>query len=137
MKYYKLRKDLPTFEKGEVFFIDGRGALISMKDEGIVAYSGATLAKFPNILEDWFYEIPAPERDAKTKHAFMEYISDHRDERFFQAVRNFTREHLDGDVDYIYASEQHWPYHQNPSGKHLDTFYWECDEMLKEDADED
>lgn len=132
MKYYQLTKDLPTFEKGEVFFIDGRNNLISMKNEGIVAYSEATLAKFPNILKDWFVEVPAPERDSKTKYAFMEYISNHKEERFFQAVRNFTRQYLRDNITHIEAASLN----SSDYGPCEDTFYWECDEMLKEEGDE-
>lgn len=135
MKYYQLTKDLPTFEKGEAFFIDGRGNLISMAHEDIVAYSGATLAKFPNILKDWFYEIPAPERDSKTKYAFMEYISDHRDERFFQAVRNFAARYLEDAVSHVYVSGKVSDTSLTSHPTLVDTFYWECDEMLKEEED--
>ena len=78
MKYYKLAKDLPTFEEGELFYMDGSGSLCRAKDD-ILAYYHTTIAKFPNILEDWFCEVPAPERDSKTKYAFMEYLSDHKE----------------------------------------------------------
>ena len=131
MKYYKLAKDLPTFEEGELFYMDGSGSLCRAKDN-ILAYYHTTIAKFPNILEDWFYEVPAPERDSKTKYAFMEYLSDHKEERFFQAIRNFTRHYLNTknkgiETPFIIASDlpQKALYEE-------DTFNWECDEMLKE-----
>lgn len=131
MKYYKLTKDLPTFEKGELFCINDHGSLIRVKD-GLMAYYCETIKKFPNILEDWFYEVPAPERDSKTKHAFMVYLSTHREERFFQAVRNFADDylHCEGSLDciaYIKADDY------NVQNSPVDTFYWECDGMLKED----
>lgn len=131
MKYYRLKRDLPTFNEGDIFFIDNSGNLISNK-ELIIAYTGYTIAKFPNILVDWFEEIPEPERDSKTKHAFMEYLSDHKSERFFQAIRNFSDDYLccDGSLNciaYIKADDY------NAQNSPVDTFYWECDEMLKED----
>lgn len=131
MKYYKLVKDLPTFKKGELFFVDGRGHLISCAHEGIVAYTDITLKRFPNILKDWFVEVPAPERDSKTKYAFMEYISDHREERFFQAVRNFAREYLGDDFNFIYASKRPLDDYIQHYDKFCDTFYLECDELLE------
>ena len=129
MKYYKLAKDLPTFKEGELFYIDGCGDLCRVKDH-LMAYSHITIAKFPNILEDWFHEVPAPERDSKTKYAFMKYLSDHREERFFQAVRNFADDYLrcDGSLDciaYIKADDY------NAQNSPVDTFYWECDKRLK------
>lgn len=127
MKYYQLTKDLPTFEKGEIFYIGVNGNLASYKDPHIVAYAASTLEKFPNILEDWFIEVPEPERDAKTKYAFMEYLSDHRGERFFQAVRNFTNRYLDDTISHVYASNG-----VRSAETPKDTFYWECDEMLKD-----
>lgn len=128
MKYYKLVKDLPTFEEGEIFFIDGRGHLISHAHQNVVAYSGSTLAKFPGILKDWFVEVPEQVRDNKTKEAFIDYLNKHKDERFFQAIRNFTSLYLDGKADRVcchrYYRKAEWC---------DDTFYWECDEMLKEE----
>lgn len=72
MKYYRLKKELPTFKKGELFFINNYGQLASCEHEGVVAYSAATLKRFPNVLEDWFEEVPAPERDTNTKREFFE-----------------------------------------------------------------
>lgn len=53
MKRYKLKRDLPTFKAGEIFYINEGGSLIRESD-GVVAYSWITLDKFPNILTDWF-----------------------------------------------------------------------------------
>lgn len=129
MKYYKLKKDLPTFKKGEIFFINDYGNLISYT-HNVVAYALPTLKKFPRILKDWFEPTSEPWRDEKTKEWFISYLYNHKDERFFQAVRNFTRLRLRSDITHIEASRP------NPhiSERMLceDTFYWECDEMLKE-----
>ena len=128
MKYYRLTKDLPTFKKDQIFYLNEYGSLVSNEGD-IVAYAWSTIAKFPNILKDWFEEVPAPERDSKTKHAFMEYISDHKEERFFQAVRNFAREYLGDEFNFIYASERpHDNYIQHYEG-FQDTFPFECDEI--------
>lgn len=66
MKTYKLLKDLPTFKAGKKFFLDGSNALWSLDgyDEDhepiskVCAFSADTLKKFPNILKEWFEEIP-------------------------------------------------------------------------------
>lgn len=130
MKYYKLVRDLPTFEEGEIFFIDGRGHLISRAHQNVVAYSGSTLAKFPNILKDWFVEVPDPVRDQKTKEAFIEYLDKHKDERFFQALRNFSKGYLGEEFNFIYSSKM-------PIDVSHDTFYLECDRIheLKEEEE--
>lgn len=131
MKYYRLKKDLPTFKVGELFFINNYGQLVSNKNKGIVAYSAATLKKFPNILEEWFEETEKPVRDINTKTAFVLYLHENPDDRFFQAVRNFSRLYLDGNIGYILAG----PTGEQKEGDDLyaDTFYWECDEMLREE----
>ena len=126
MKYYRLKRDLPTFEKGELFYMDDFGSIHRVKDD-LLAYYHTTVDKFPNMVEDWFEEVPAPARDAKTKAAFEAYMTLHPEERFFQAVRNFTREYLDKTANFIAASDN------GLAGSFVDTFYWECDEMLKED----
>jgi hypothetical protein len=135
-KYYKLKKDLPTFKKGELFYISDYGNLLNCEDKNIMAYTATTLTKFPNILKDWFEEVPAPIRDEKTKHAFMEYISDHKEERFFQAVRNFANDYLcyEGLLNCIASIKAEDYSEQNPP---VDTFYWECDDMLKEKEEDD
>lgn len=58
MKRYKLKKDLPTFKAGDEFYINENGKLVSVDEPSIIAYSKQTLKKLPNILEDWFEEIP-------------------------------------------------------------------------------
>lgn len=62
MKRYKLKKDLPTFKAGEEFHISLEGNLIA-DSKDIIAYAATTLREFPNILTDWFEEIP---EDPKT-----------------------------------------------------------------------
>lgn len=64
-KYYKLIKNLPTFEAGDVFKINKRGHLEYVKGsqtvkmgQELIAYTNTTLDKFPTILTDWFEELP-------------------------------------------------------------------------------
>lgn len=57
-------------------------------------------------------------RDGKTKQLFIKYLEEHPDERFMQAVRNFVG------VPFLAAT--------NSTPEEGDTFYWECDEVLKD-----
>ena len=61
MKRYKLKRDLPTFKEGEIFYLSDSGNLLRESDN-VPAYSWSTLDKFPNILTDWFEEIEEPTR---------------------------------------------------------------------------
>lgn len=61
MKRYKLKKDLPTFKAGDKFYLDSNNNL-RLSGSEIIAYSHITLEKFPNILKDWFEEIPEYKR---------------------------------------------------------------------------
>ena len=57
MKRYKLKRDLPTFKAGDEFYLDSNNDL-RLKGSDLMAYNHKTLEKFPNILRDWFEEIP-------------------------------------------------------------------------------
>lgn len=57
MKRYKLLKDLPTFKAGEIFYVKDKGNLARVSDD-VSMYSKKTMDNFPNILTDWFEEIP-------------------------------------------------------------------------------
>ena len=61
MERYKLKKDLPTFKAGDEFYLDSNNDL-RLKWSDIMAYNHRTLEKFPNILTDWFEEIPESKR---------------------------------------------------------------------------
>lgn len=128
MKYYRLTKDLPTFKKDELFYTDDEGSLIRIDDD-LMAYYHKTIEKFPNILKDWFVEVQAPERDKGTKYAFVEYLNHHREERFFQAVRNFASEYLGDEFNFIYSSKRPLDYYVRHYDKFQDTFPFECDEI--------
>lgn len=76
MKRYKLSKDLPTFKAGDEFFISDAGNLVAgtpdkpkrlyfsdgdfsvRRHADLVAYTARALKEFPNILTEWFEEIP-------------------------------------------------------------------------------
>lgn len=60
MKRYKLKKDLPTFKAGQECWLAAGGHLFAQDEGGrdIIMYGPTTLAKYPNILTEWFEEIP-------------------------------------------------------------------------------
>ena len=62
-------------------------------------------------------------RDRKTKEQFVQYLNDNPEQRFFQAVRNFTLENLNKYSSFICST--------SGDGSFEDTFNWECDEMLE------
>lgn len=69
MKKYKLLKDLPTFKVGQLFGLcnDGLWQLDDNDALVIMAYTRATLDKFPNILGNWFEEIGKSEEANESK----------------------------------------------------------------------
>lgn len=131
MTKYKLAYHLPTFEKGEIFILDDDGNL-RRESDGMPAYLRRTIEKFPEILTKWF--VPTV-RDGLTKEAFKKYLDENPDQRFFQAIRNFAREYLGDEFNFIYASDRpHENYIQHYEG-FQDTYPFECDaihEILKE-----
>lgn len=74
MKRYKLKKDLPTFKAGEIFYLSDNVNLLRESDN-IHAYSWSTIDKFPNILTDWFEEIKETTSWKPEKHDWCWYIS--------------------------------------------------------------
>ena len=62
-------------------------------------------------------------RDKETKDKFIEYLQNNPEQRFFQAVRNFTLENLNKYSSFICST--------SGDGSFEDTFNWECDEMLE------
>lgn len=56
-KKYKLKKNLPTFKAGDIFYVGNLGGLVH-QDTDTVAYTKETLDKFPDAIKDWFEEIP-------------------------------------------------------------------------------
>lgn len=62
-------------------------------------------------------------RDRKTKEQIVQYLNENPEQRFFQAVRNFTLENLNKYSSFICST--------SGDGSFEDTFYCECDEMLE------
>lgn len=81
MKRYKLKKDLPTFKAGDEFYTDSNNNL-RLSGPEIVAYSHITLGKFPNILKDWFEEIPNYKRWRARQGNTYWFINDGGDEEY-------------------------------------------------------
>lgn len=75
MKRYKLLKDLPTFKAGDEFYLDSNNSL-RLKGSDIMAYNHKTLEKFPNILTDWFEEIPEYKRRRAKIGDLYHFIND-------------------------------------------------------------
>lgn len=73
MKRYKLAKDLPTFNAGDMFYLNEAGSLIHESD-GVVAYGWRTLEKNPNILDEWFEEINESNRWKPEKFQKYYYV---------------------------------------------------------------
>lgn len=61
MKRYKLQKDLPTFKVGDEFYLDSDNNLC-LKNTSVIVYNNFVLEEFPNILTNWFEEIPESKR---------------------------------------------------------------------------
>lgn len=83
MKHYKLLKDLPTFKAGDEFELNKKGHLVFVRgtqevEEGqtLIAYTSYTLEKFPNILKDWFEEMPEQYKRWRAKENGGHYFVD-------------------------------------------------------------
>ena len=83
MKHYKLLKDLPTFKAGDEFELNEKGHLVFVRgtqevEEGqtLIAYTSYTLEKFPNILKDWFEEMPEQYKRWRAKENGGHYFVD-------------------------------------------------------------
>ena len=61
MKRYKLKRDIPAFKAGEVFYISDAGNLFRESDN-VPVYGWTIIDKNPNILTDWFEEVKEPTR---------------------------------------------------------------------------
>lgn len=61
MKRYKLKRDIPAFKAGELFYLSDAGNLFRESDN-VTVYGWTIIDKNPNILTDWFEEIKEPTR---------------------------------------------------------------------------
>lgn len=128
MKRYRLKQELPTFKKGELFHTDENGNL--WRDKGqkgkhwqdeVMAYHHKTIERFPNILTDWFEEYE--EQDPLAKEALIKYLKANPEQRLMQAVYNFIEQELNSCVACLLADVQG---RTEPE----DTWLWECDHMM-------
>jgi hypothetical protein len=60
MKYYKLKKDIPMFKAGDLFYINSDQGCLVQKDTIRLAFHKETLEEYPEILRDWFEEVEEP-----------------------------------------------------------------------------
>lgn len=74
IKYYRLRKNLPTFNAGDVFYLSDAGNLFRESDN-VPVYGWTIIDKNPNILIDWFEEIKEPTRWKPEMHQVYYYIN--------------------------------------------------------------
>ena len=115
MKRYKLKRDLPTFKAGEIFYISETGNLLRESDN-VPAYSWSTIDKFPNILTDWFEEVNESTRwkpEADQKYYFSDndgsvgynrWDGDHIDRNRFEIGNCFqTEEEAERVKEYLKA----------------------------------
>lgn len=117
MKRYKLKKDLPTFKAGDEFYIDSNNDL-RLKGSDIMAYNHKTLEKFPNILKNWFEEIPELKRwrakyggeytflsDDGSISSSDEYGDNADDYRYNTGIYGRTKEELEAKLKYDIARQ--------------------------------
>lgn len=120
MKRYKLKKDLPTFKAGDIFYLSDTGNLfdrnfLHAKSSNIV-YSFKEIEKFPNILTDWFEEIKEPTRwrpDDDQKYYLLDsnglvhesiWADDSADRSRFEIGNCFqTEEEIERGIEYLKA----------------------------------
>lgn len=119
MKYYKLINDIPMFKKGDLFFIHpGEGCLLQ-KDTLRLAYHKKTLENNPEILKEWFEEIPEKyerwraERGGRYSYlgndgtvSFSEEFGDDIDDyRYSAGLYGRTKEELEAKREYDIARQ--------------------------------
>lgn len=101
MKRYKLKRDLPTHKAGCIFALTDN-ALVSLNPEDRLCsiYHTPDLEAYPNILTDWFEEIPEEPKtvwDLKTYDIFY-VIEDGRVADGIWNCSDYTRNRDAGDV---------------------------------------
>ena len=73
MKRYKLKRDIPAFKAGEVFYLSDAGNLFRESDN-VPVYGWTIIDKNPNILTDWFEEIKESTRWKPEKFQKYYYV---------------------------------------------------------------
>lgn len=115
MKRYKLKRDLPAFKAGEVFYLSDAGNLFRESDN-VPVYGWTIIDKNPNILTDWFEEIKEltrwkPEKFQKYYFSdndgsvwYNRWDGDHIDRNRFEIGNCFkTKEEAEQAAEYLKA----------------------------------
>lgn len=115
MKRYKLKRDIPAFKAGEVFYLSDAGNLFRERDN-VPVYGWTIIDKNPSILTDWFEEIKEQTRwkpDDGQTYYFLDsngfaydniWADDSIDRNRFEIGNCFqTEEEIDRAVEYLEA----------------------------------
>lgn len=115
MKRYKLKKDIPAFKAGEVFYLSDAGNLFRENDN-VPVYGWTIIDKNPSILTDWFEQINEPTRfkpDTGQEYYFLDsnglvydntWSDDSIDRSRFDIGNCFqSEEEIDRAVEYLEA----------------------------------
>lgn len=101
MKRYKLLKELPTFDAGDEFYLDSNNNLyhsnLYHNGSEVMAYSHKTLEKFPNILTDWFEEMPESSIRSRVAYSCLYYYVNN------YGIVSCSYDYRDEGDDYLYG----------------------------------
>lgn len=129
-KRYRLVKDLPTFDKGDEFYIAQTGAL--WYDGGgaddVCAYSTQTLMRFPNILKDWFEPIDDEDINVTNIQPLI------KDEKIRKAVRAWAEANGFTKLKFNEWADNHWILRAENKDRHefdIDFFDNDCKKLPK------
>ena len=76
-------------------------------------------------------------RDENTKINFIAFLMENPELRFMQALSIFVWQYLDKNAQYILTAGRKIPTHIKQYDKVEDTFFWECDELMKKRKEEE
>lgn len=76
-------------------------------------------------------------RDEKTKERFIMFLMKNPEYRFMQAVVVFVWQYICKDTKFLLTAGRKIPTHIKQYDKVEDTFFWECDEMMKKRKEEE
>ena len=76
-------------------------------------------------------------RDEKTKERFIMYLMENPEFRFMQAVSMFLWTYVSKDAQYLLSAGRKFPTHIKQYDKMQDTFFWECDSLIKKRNEEE
>jgi uncharacterized protein YrzB (UPF0473 family) len=67
------------------------------------------------------------------KESFIKFLGEHPEQRFWQALRNWTRENIDADCNYILLAPAHFEESEEKVAlaSLKDTFYYEDNRIRK------